>query len=132
EAASAVADPAWPTSLAGLDLDLGLRRAMGMKPLYLSMLGRYRDGRRDTPAQVRQALDAGDLKTAELLSHSLRGVSAQIGATRVPADAQALEQAIRDGHPRAGLELLLAELESSLGELVRALDAGLPPEPERP
>ncbi len=125
-------DPAWPVTLAGLDLALGLRRAMDMKPLYLSMLGRYRDGRRDTPARIRQALDAGDLKAAELLSHSLRGVSAQIGATRVPADAQALEQAIHEGQSRASLETLLAALESSLGELVAALDAGLPPEPARP
>lgn len=125
-------DPAWPVTLAGLDLALGLRRAMDMKPLYLSMLGRYRDGRRDTPARIRQALDAGDLKTAELLSHSLRGVSAQIGATRVPTDAQALEQAIHEGQSRASLETLLAALESSLGELVAALDAGLPPELARP
>ncbi|GAB3483046.1 adenylate/guanylate cyclase domain-containing protein [Polaromonas eurypsychrophila] len=131
-ASAGVVDPAWPASLAGLDLALGLRRAMGMKPLYLSMLGRYRDGRRDTPAQVRRALEAGDLKTAELLSHSLRGVSAQIGATRVPADAQALEQAIHEGKSPADLELLLADLESSLGELVSALDAGLPPALVRP
>jgi len=75
--------------------------------------------------QVRQALDAGDLKTAELLSHSLRGVSAQIGATQVPADAGALEQAIGEGQPRDRLEGLLASLEDSLGELVAALDAGL-------
>ncbi|MGQ2981514.1 MAG: Hpt domain-containing protein, partial [Polaromonas sp.] len=131
-AASDGPEPAWPEALAGLDLALGLRRAMGMKPLYMSLLGRYRDGRRDTPAQVRQALDAGDIKTAELLSHSLRGVSAQIGATRVPDDAQALEQAIHDGLPRASLDVLLARLESSLGELVAALDADLPPEPVRP
>ena len=123
---------AWPAALAGLDLALGLRRAMHMKPLYLSLLARYRDGRRDTPAQVRQALDAGDRKTAELLSHSLRGVSAQIGAIRVPADAQALEQAIHDGQPRASLDGLLAILEGSLDELVAALDAGLPAEPARP
>lgn len=132
DAAGDGVDPAWPVTLAGLDLALGLRRAMDMKPLYLSMLGRYRDGRRDTPARIRQALDAGDLKAAELLSHSLRGVSAQIGATRVPADAQALEQAIHEGQSRASLETLLAGLESSLGELVAALDAGLPPEPARP
>lgn len=125
-------EPAWPVALAGLDLALGLQRAMGMKPLYLSMLGRYRDGRRDTPAQVRQALDAGDIQTAELLSHSLRGVSAQIGAIRVADDAQALEHAIREGRSRACLDILLDGLESSLGELTAALDAGLPPEPARP
>jgi adenylate cyclase len=122
------ADPAWPVALHGLDLALGLRRAMGMKPLYLSLLGRYRDGRRNTPDEIRRALDAGDMKAAELLSHSLRGVSAQIGAVRVPADAQALEQALHDGHSRASLDALLATLETSLEELVAALDAGLPRE----
>jgi adenylate cyclase len=121
-------EPAWPVALAGLDLALGLGRAMGMKPLYLSMLGRYRDGRRDTPARIRQALDACDMKTAELLSHSLCGVSAQIGATRVPADAQALEQAIHAGDSRSSLDPLLARLEGSLGELVAALETGLPPQ----
>jgi adenylate cyclase len=131
-AAAGVVDPAWPVALAGLDLALGLRRAMDMKPLYLSLLGRYRDGRRDTPAQIRHALDAGDVKTAELLSHSLRGVSAQIGAIRVPGDAHALEQAIHEGQARASLDVLLARLDSSLGELVAALDAGLPRELARP
>jgi hypothetical protein len=50
----------------------------------------------------------------------------------VPADAQALEQAIHEGLPRASLDALLAGLESSLGDLVAALDAGLPPESARP
>ncbi|WP_372826990.1 adenylate/guanylate cyclase domain-containing protein [Polaromonas sp.] len=125
DALAVAAGPDLPALIVGLDLALGLSRAMGMTPLYLAMLGRYRDGRRDTVGQVRQALDAGDPKTAELLSHSLRGVSAQIGATRVPADAGALEQAIGEGQPRDRLEGLLASLEDSLDELVAALDAGL-------
>ncbi len=121
------ADAALPESIAGLDLGIGLTRAMGMKGFYLSMLRRYLDGRRDTPRQIREALDAGDLKNAELLSHSLRGVSAQIGAIRVPADAAALEQAINEGLPRQSLDDLLRKLESSLGELIAALQSGLPP-----
>ena len=98
-----------------------------MKAFYLSMLRRYLDGRRDIPRQIREALDAGDLKNAELLSHSLRGVSAQIGALHVPADAAALEQAISEGQPRQSLDDLLEKLESSLGELIAALQSELPP-----
>ncbi|MEO7887143.1 MAG: adenylate/guanylate cyclase domain-containing protein [Polaromonas sp.] len=119
-------DAALPESIAGLDIGLGLTRAMGMKPLYLSMLRRFVDGRRDTPRQVREALDAGDLKNAELLSHSLRGVSAQIGAVQVPADAAALEQAINEGQPRQNLDDLLRKLEFSLGGLIAALQSDLP------
>ncbi len=111
-----------PAQLNGIDLALGLSRAMGMRPLYFSMLRRYVDGRRDTPTQIRQALDAGDTKTAELLSHSLRGVSAQIGATRVPEYAGALEQALSEGAERLAIDSLLADLDSSLGELIVTLD----------
>lgn len=129
--AAAPADVAWPAAINGLDTVAGLRRAMGMQPLYLSLLSRFRDGRRETSAQLRQALDAGDLKTAELLSHSLRGVAAQIGATRVPADAQALEEAIHEGRPLASLWPLQGALDASLGELLAALDARLPQAPGR-
>ncbi|MEO8021795.1 adenylate/guanylate cyclase domain-containing protein [Polaromonas sp.] len=123
---SNAAEGAWPASITGLDLALGLHRAMGMKPLYLSMLGRFLEGRKDTPKRIREALDAGDLKAAELLVHSLRGVAGQIGATQVPDHAQALEQSIHEGRPRAVLDGLLGSLEVSLGELIAALEAGLP------
>ncbi len=127
--ATAAGEPqadAWPTAIEGLDLALGLRRAMGVKTLYFSMLGRFLEGRRDTPSRIREALDAGDLKAAELLVHSLRGLSAQIGATQVPEHAQALEQALHGGQPRAMLDGLLKPLEGALGELIAALEAGLP------
>jgi adenylate cyclase len=122
-----VAGDALPENIAGLDLALGLRRAMGVKTLYLSMLGRFLEGRRDVPGRIREALRAGDLKGAELLVHSLRGVSAQIGATRIPEDALALEQALHEERPQAALETLLIPLESSLGEVIAGLQAGLPP-----
>lgn len=117
---------AWPTAIEGLDLSLGLRRAMGVKTLYFSMLGRFLEGRKDTPKRIREALDAGDLKAAELLVHSLRGLAGQIGATQVPGHAQALEQALHGEQPRAALDALLERLEASLGELIAALEAGLP------
>lgn len=124
--AAGSADAALPEAVAGLDIALGLTRAMGLKALYVSMLRRYLAGRKDTPARIRSALDQGDLNTAELLTHALRGVSAQIGATRVPSDAQALEQAIHDGQPREAMDDLLVRLEASLGELIAALDSSFP------
>ena len=118
-------ETSWPLLLAGLDTELGLRRAMGVKSLYVSMLTRFREGRRDTPAMIRAALEAGDLKAAELLIHSLRGLAGQIGATRVPLDAGILEQAIHDAQPRKVIEALFVPLQDSLGELIDALDMGL-------
>jgi class 3 adenylate cyclase/HPt (histidine-containing phosphotransfer) domain-containing protein len=120
-------DAVLPDNIAGLDMVLGLGRAMNMPGFYLSMLRRFMDGRADTPARIREALEAGDLKAAELLSHSLRGVSAQIGATQLPLDAEALEQALHDNLPRPGIDDLLQRMEASLAGLMAALQAGLPP-----
>ncbi|MFS2034613.1 adenylate/guanylate cyclase domain-containing protein [Polaromonas sp. CT11-55] len=120
-------DEALPDSIAGINLTVGLSRAMNMKGFYISMLRRFMDGRADTPVRIREALAAGDLKAAELLSHSLRGVSAQIGATQLPQDAEALEQALRDNAPREGIDELLLRMEESLGELMEALRSALPP-----
>jgi len=118
-----------PDSIHGINLTVGLSRAMNMKGFYISMLRRFMDGRADTPARIREAMAAGDLKAAELLSHSLRGVSAQIGATQLPQDAEALEQALRDSAPREGIDELLLRMEDSLSELMDALRAALPPPP---
>jgi adenylate cyclase len=127
-----VAEPGLPDALAGLDIPLGLSRAMGMQALYLSMLQRYRDGRKDAPQQIRQALERGDLPAAELLSHSLLGLSAQIGATRVPDAAQALELAIHEQRPREEFEVLLLRMQEALDELIGALESGLPSATSRP
>lgn len=120
-------DTVLPASIAGLDIAVGLSRAMEMKGFYISMLRRFMDGRADAPARIREALVAGDLKAAELLSHSLRGVAAQIGATQLPLDAGALEQALHDNAPRAGIDDLLARMEASLAGLMAALRSALPP-----
>ena len=120
--------PDWLTGLAGLDTRLGLARAMGVRKLYLAMLRRFLASRGDTVAQVRQALDAGDLSAAERQVHSLKGVAAQIAAVGVPEHAQALEQAIHEAQPRPVLDGLLAQLDASLVELLAVLASGLPPD----
>jgi len=125
--AAGAGDETLPDSITGINLTVGLSRAMNMKGFYISMLRRFMDGRADTPVRIREALAAGDLKAAELLSHSLRGVSAQIGATQLPQDAEALEQALRDNVPREGIDELLLRMEDSLGELMEALRSALPP-----
>lgn len=121
-----------PDHVAGLDLALGLSRAMGLNPLYVSMLRRFQQSHPQTIARIRQALAEGELKTAEMLSHSLRGIAGQIGATRVPHDAEALELTLSESLSREAIDGRLAALEVSLGELIGALDAGLPPEAAAP
>jgi adenylate cyclase len=108
--------------VSGMDLEVGLRRAMGMNTFYRSMLQSFVETRRGSAVEIRSALKLQDLKKAELLSHSLFGLAAQIGATCVPYDAQALEQAISAGGPSDTMERLLAKLDISLSELIDGLE----------
>jgi two-component system sensor histidine kinase/response regulator len=115
-----------PQGIEGLDTVLGLSRMAGKKTLYLAMLARFIAGQGPVGAQIREALAAGDPATAERLAHTLKGVSGNVGATRIQALAGELEQAIKDGHAADDVQMRLVELEVPLGSLVAALQAQLP------
>ena len=126
QAASIGSETTLPDAIAGLDLDIGLARAMRQVPLYGLLLRRFASSRQDTAIHIREAIATGDRAHAELLSHSLRGVAAQLGATQVPFDAEQLEMALREGKPLELLNPLLKTLEQSLGILIGALNAVWP------
>jgi two-component system, sensor histidine kinase and response regulator len=114
-----------PEGLAGLNTALGLSRMLGKKPLYLAMLRRYVVGQQDVARDIRQALAAGDLATAERLAHTTKGVSGNIGATLVEERSAALEAALRAGLAEPAFESLLAPLESAMADLLTGLRAHL-------
>jgi signal transduction histidine kinase/CheY-like chemotaxis protein len=114
-----------PHGITGLDTTLGLSRMMGKKPLYLAMLRRYTVGQQDVVRDIRKALAAGDIATAERLVHTTKAVSGNVGATLVQERARALEAALRQGQGGPEAEPLLAGLEAPMSELLAALGAHL-------
>jgi len=120
-----------PDQLAGIDLALGLRRVLGKKPLYLSLLRRFLAEHGDATAEIRRALEAEDLVTAERLAHTIKGVSGTIGATRLSECAAELEAAIRGRKSRDAIDGLLPPFAAALDGLLAELAAKLPPE-QRP
>jgi CheY-like chemotaxis protein len=114
-----------PIGIAGLDTALGLKRMMGKKPLYLSMLRRYVAGQAHLARDIRQALATGDLATAERLAHTSRGVSGSVGAVLVEECSGTVESALRQGHDLRAVESLLASLEKTLDGLLGALNVHL-------
>jgi two-component system sensor histidine kinase/response regulator len=117
-----------PQGIAGLDTALGLSRMVNKKPLYLAMLRRYAAGQKATGAQIRAALAAGDLATAERLAHTTKGVSGNVGATAVQQRAEALEHVLREGRPIEEIEPLLVDMEQPLAALIAQLEEQLPVE----
>jgi two-component system, sensor histidine kinase and response regulator len=114
-----------PVGIAGLDTAQGLANMAGKEGLYMAILRRYVDGQRAVGQQIRRALGRGDRATAHRLAHTLKGVSANVGAIRVQEQALALERAIRDGEPLENLQMRLVELELPLDGLLYSLDGQL-------
>ena len=119
-----------PEGIAGLDVHNGLTRMMGKKLLYVTMLRKYVAGQSSCVRNIHHALYAGDRATAQRLAHTLKGVSGTIGATQIPALADAVEHAIRDGQAQGDVDLLLDHLEGPLAALMGELQNWLPPVPQ--
>jgi two-component system sensor histidine kinase/response regulator len=117
-----------PHGIQGLDTVLGLQRMAGKTSLYLAMLRRFVAGQATVPQQIRTALAAGDMATAERLAHTTKGVAANLGATQVQDRAAALEHALRVAQAPHEIAAHLATLETTLGALLAALAAQLPTE----
>ena len=114
--------------IAGLDVELGLRRVVGKQPLYFKMLRKFISNQASTPAEIGRALKAGDRATAERLAHSSRGVSGNIGASDLQALAADLETRIRESAPAPAVEASLVAFTAALEDMIARLQAALPEE----
>jgi PAS domain S-box-containing protein len=148
-AAAAVAGPAvprlpavvLPRGIAGLDVSLGLQRALGKPALYADMLRRFVQGQRGIDRALEEAEQTGDAQRAERLMHTLRSVAGNIGAAGLAEQALALEQSLRAGESAMLREPLRDAMALSLSVLLRGLqewidatralnEAAVPPGPD--
>lgn len=110
----------------GLDVELGLQCVVGKKPLYLSMLRKYVINQENTPAELRAALDAADLVTAERIVHSAKAVSGNIGATLLKEMAGELEKMISEGAELDAIEVKIVLFKEMQFAMIEALKAAVP------
>lgn len=80
--------------LAGLDSRTALKRVNGNQTLYLQLLQQYCREHGDTAKQISSLLSQQKLNAARPLAHSLKGVSANVGANKIANLAAQLEQAL--------------------------------------
>ena len=100
--------------LPGVDTRLGVHYANGKTELYRKLLNLFLESHgRDFCVQFPAARDAGDMKTATRLAHSLKGAAMMIGASNLSELARSLEDACRDGQD----ELIGARLAAVLQEM---------------
>jgi two-component system sensor histidine kinase/response regulator len=115
-----------PADIKGLDINSGLRRMLGKKSLYLSMLRKFATGQKTTPAEILRALDSNDWTTAERLAHTLKGISGNISATILHQLAENAEAVIKARAGRQVIDAAINLLKFALENLISELDSKLP------
>ncbi|HEX3472233.1 MAG TPA: response regulator [Silvibacterium sp.] len=118
-----VSDEVVLPEIAGVNLADGLKRVAGNRRLYRDLLGQFAAKQGDAAAQVSTALENGDLKLAERIAHTVKGVAGNLGITQVQSVAQKLEKGIRDGE--GTVSGLLGEFASLMGTQVQAIENAL-------
>ena len=79
------------TDLPGIDIQTGLFRVNHNQALYTKLLKSYFLDFRDAPDKIRHYLDARETEEARRLVHSIKGVSANLGATMLFKAAKTAE-----------------------------------------
>ena len=109
----------------GLDVELGLKRISGKKKFYVNMLKNYMTNQEKTVEQLRAAMQKEDYAGAEIIAHSAKGVSGNIGATQLQEMAYELETLIFNKTPLAQLEDKLVIFEQVQSNMIQALKISL-------
>jgi CheY-like chemotaxis protein len=109
--------------IAGVNVADGVKRVAGNKRLYRSLLIQFVEKQGDAAAEISAATKSGDLKLAERIAHTVKGIAGNIGIAEVQSTAQKLEKAIHDGHD--SVPSLLDEFAASLSSQVDAIRQAL-------
>jgi two-component system, sensor histidine kinase and response regulator len=119
---ASVEDIDLPRDIPGLEIDAGVKRVLGNRALYISLLGRFASSQKDAAEQIQTALATGDKDSAIRIAHTLKGLCGNIGASALQAQAAAVETAIRDAAPAPALENALASLAPALAIMADQLE----------
>ena len=114
------------SDLPGFDVNEGLGRVLGKTSLYESVLQKFLAGQSGLRREFLMAICQSDVKAAQRIAHTLKGVAANVGAKSVSALAAALEQAVSDGAAPQVIQSKLDDLSAELDVLLARLGLCFP------
>src|SRR5580658_5562333 len=100
-----------------------VRRLAGNRRLYRDLLGQFVAKEASAAARIAAAIESGDLKLAERIAHTVKGIAGNLGITEVQSEAQKLEKAIREG--KDSVAALLGAFGTALSAQAHAIDQAL-------
>ncbi len=114
--------PSELASLAGFDVQAGLRRVAGNVRLYRELLAGFGRDYREAAVTLEQALAEGRTREAEQSAHALQGAAANLGGEGIARAARELAGQLGAGG-QASVEPVLADLARELTAACGAIDA---------
>jgi PAS domain S-box-containing protein len=106
---------------ANLDVSQGLANVGNRMPSYIRLLRKYLACHVGDMDVVRRHIAASDIADAIRVAHSLKGVSATLGVTRVQATAAALESTLKANRPAANVEAAVGAVSGALSAFAAEL-----------
>jgi CheY-like chemotaxis protein len=106
--------------LPGVDVQDALSRIGNDTDFYVRILRKFADGQRNVVQALRAAIQTGDMDRVHYLAHTLKGVTANLGATEVCQAAREVEA--QSKVPGVEMEPLLMALHECLGPLLSAIE----------
>ena len=114
-----------PESLPGFDLSAGLKRLGGNKRLYRKLLLDFGAKYTQVAAEIRETLDAKDLKQAHSLIHNLKGLAGNLAATDLQAAAVEMEKLVKGEQKKTPstkqLNQNFTELENAINQALESV-----------
>lgn len=118
-------------SVPKLNIEAGLKCVLGKEKTYLKLLKKYIESQRAFKKDITKAFDEGDYSRAELLAHTLKGVSGNIGACEIQHYSGELESAIKRDLSRATISELTEKTSDVLKKMIDDLEKVLPKKQEK-
>jgi CheY-like chemotaxis protein len=78
--------------IAGVKIADGLNRVAGNRRLYRDLLGQFAAKQGDAAAQISTAVESGDVKLAERIAHTVKGVAGNLGIAEVQSVLRGLRR----------------------------------------
>ena len=104
-----------------INIEEGLARVNGNKELYSRLLCKFYQDNLNVRSEIEKAVNEGDVKLAERMVHTIKGVSATIGADQLAATADPIEGELRSGKRKISKKLFKA-FSLSLEKVLNSLE----------
>ena len=102
-----------------------LGRLMNNKNLYKKLLDKFGTGYGDYEERVRSAFGCGNFEEAVHLTHTMKGLAGNLGASSLQEASLALETIAKGGTATAEMEGALDKFSSELGRALKEVAEGV-------